>query len=177
MLKFFKNSETDEKDEARQLFEKVVGNRNDSRELRSARIRLGLLLRAHIDKTFVAGAEQTASHQELVALAIVNGQDRPPLPEANEFQQVKSGDRNIWVYLPMEYAEQVFALGVRYQRTEIDARQAIDAVQAVMDMICRFELKLDEPFKALQFLREELLSGAHGDAEVDSGQAFENRAD
>ena len=54
MLKFFKNSETDEKDEARQLFEKVAGSRNDSRELRSARIRMGLLLRAHIDKTFVA---------------------------------------------------------------------------------------------------------------------------
>ena len=71
----------------------------------------------------------------------------------------------------------MFALGARYQRTEIDARQAIDLVQAVMDMICRFELKLDEPFKALQFLREELQSGAHGDAEVDSGQALDSRAD
>lgn len=160
MLRFFKGSDTDEKDEARQLFEKVAGSRGDSRELRSARIRMGLLLRAHIDKTFVAGAEQTASFQDLVALAIVNGQEKPPLPEAGEFQQVKSGDRNIWVYLPMEYAEQIFNLGSRYQRTEIDARQAVDAVQAVMDMICRFELKLDEPFKVLQFLRDELQAGA-----------------
>ncbi len=169
MLKFFKGSDKDEKEEARQLFEKVAGSRGDSRELRSARIRMGLLLRTHIDKTFVAGAEQTSSYQELVALAIVNGQEKPPLPEASEFQQVKSGDRNIWVYLPMEYAEQVFMLGARYQRTEIDARQAVDAVQAVMDMICRFELKLDEPFKALQFLRDELQGGAaSADETVDS---------
>lgn len=171
MLKFFKSSETDEKDEARQLFEKVAGSKGHSRELRSARIRMGLLLRAHIDKTFVAGAEQTASYQELVALAIVNGQEKPPQPEASEFQQVKSGDRNIWVYLPMEYAEQIFTLGARYQRTEVDARQAIDAVQAVMDMICRFELKLDEPFKALQFLREEVQgAGAADDEDLMQGQ-------
>ena len=81
MLKFFKGSDKDEKEEARQLFEKVAGSRGDSRELRSARIRMGLLLRTHIDKTFVAGAEQTSSYQELVALAIVNGQEMERRPD------------------------------------------------------------------------------------------------
>ena len=41
-------------------------------------------------------------------------------------------------------------------RPQIDAMQAIHLVQRLADEICQKDLKLDAPFKALQFLRDEL---------------------
>jgi hypothetical protein len=50
----------------------------------------------------------------------------------------------------------VFGIGARYQTVQIDAHQAIAMVQRIADEICQKDLKLDAPFKALQFLRDEL---------------------
>jgi hypothetical protein len=111
----------------------------------------------------VTGAEQTASWQELAAVAIANGKEKPPPPEPSLFQKIKSGDNEIFVYLPEEYANEAYALGGKYQRAEIPAHQAIEAMQGLANQICMFELKLDEPFQVLQFLRDELAgSGASG---------------
>ncbi|MBU6195779.1 MAG: hypothetical protein KGP02_12910, partial [Burkholderiales bacterium] len=46
--------------------------------------------------------------------------------------------------------------GARYQTVQIDAHQSIAMVQRIADEICEKDLKLDAPFKALQFLRDEL---------------------
>ena len=156
MFSFFKTAEPDPKQTARELYDKVIGLSSDSHDARSARLRLGMLIRAHVDKTFVAGAEQTAQWQEQVAQAIVSGEEKPPLPQASEYQQVKSGSKNVWVYLPQEDADAFFALGMRYQRVEIDARQAIAEAQAIMDRICFQDLQLETPFEILQFLRAEV---------------------
>jgi len=51
----------------------------------------------------------------------------------------------------------------KYQRTEISAQQAIDAVQALANQISYYELRLEEPFQALRFLRDEL-EAQQGDA-------------
>lgn len=160
MFSIFKDKEDDEKEQARLLFDKVTALKSDSRETRVARIRMGLLCRAHLDKTFIAGAEQTAAHLELVALAVVHGKDKPEPPVHSEYQTIKSGDKNLCVYLPDEYAELAFLLGAEYQQTKIDAYQAIERMQALADQICRFELKLEKPFEVLQFLREDLTQGA-----------------
>lgn len=164
MFSIFKsNSPEDEMNRAEALFHKVTSMKADTREVRSLRIRMGLLCRAHLDKTFVTGAEQTASWQELAAVAIANGKEKPPPPEPSLFQKIKSGDNEIFVYLPEEYANEAYALGGKYQRAEIPAQQAIEAMQGLANQICMFELKLDEPFQVLQFLRDELAgSGASG---------------
>ena len=141
---------------AQALFDKVTSTKSDSRDARSMRIRMGLLCRAHLDKSFVTGAEQTASWQELAALAIANGKDKPPLPEPSVFQKIKAGENDIYVYLPEEYAHEAFNLGARYQRAEIPAPQAIETMQGLANQICLYELKLTEPFQVLQFLRDEL---------------------
>lgn len=171
MFNFFKLSEPDPKQTAKQLFDKVMGLTSDSHEARNARLRLGMLIRAHADKTFVAGAEQTALWQEQVAQAIVNGEEKPPLPQAVEYQEVKSGAKSTWVYLPLEYGDRFFDLGARYQRTQLDAQQAISEAQALMDRICFQELHLETPFQVLQFLRDELAEqnaqpAADGDTEA-----------
>lgn len=156
MFNFFKPAEPDPKQVARQLYEKVTTLSSDSHDARSARLRVGMLIRAHVDKTFISGAEQTAAWQEKVALAVVQGEEKPLLPQASEYQDIKSGSKPVCVYLPMEYAEAFFEMGARYQRTQIDARQAILEAQSLMDKICFQDLQLETPFEVLQFLREEL---------------------
>ena len=141
---------------AQALFEKIVSTQSDSREARNIRVRMGLLCRAHLDKSFVTGAEQMASWQELAALALANGKDKPPLPEPSVFQKIKAGENEIYVYLPEEYAHEAFMLGGRYQRAEIPALKAIETMQGLANVISHYELKLAEPFQVLQFLRDEL---------------------
>jgi hypothetical protein len=157
MFSLFSPKDPDkEMQKAQALFEKVISSKSDTREARSLRVRMGLLCRAHLDKSFVTGAEQMASWQELAALAIANGKDKPPLPEPSVFQKIKAGEDDIYVYLPEEYAHEAYLLGARYQRAEIPALQAIDTMQGLANQICLYELKLAEPFQVLQFLRDEL---------------------
>jgi len=71
--------------------------------------------------------------------------------------------------LPEEYVQEVFVLGSKYQRTEISATQVIDAVQALANQISYYELKLEEPFQALRFLRDELESQQEDSADDQNG--------
>lgn len=65
-------------------------------------------------------------------------------------------ESEVYVYLPEEFVRDIFALGAKYQQTQISAQQAINAVQNIVNQLCRYELGLQEPFQALTFLREEL---------------------
>lgn len=161
---FQDNSPEAEKKRAEALFEKIVASKSDTREARSLRIRMGLLCRAHLDKTFIAGAELTAQHETLAKLAVARSQEPPPAPEAAMFQLVNTGKAEVYVYLPQEYAEVAFSLGAKYQKTEITAEKAIEAMQGLANQICLYELRLDEPFQVLQFLRDELAGGESDDA-------------
>ena len=168
---FQDNSPEAERKRAAALFEKIVASKSDTREARSLRVRMGLLSRAHLDKTFVAGAELTAQHETLALLALAEGKEAPPTPEPSLFQVIHTGDKKeVYAYLPQEYCEVAFRLGARYQKAEISAAQAIDAMQGLANQICLYELRLDEPFQVLQFLRDELAQGA-GAAESGPGQA------
>lgn len=152
--------------QARAAFEKVASLEGDSRDARSLRLRMSMMCRAHLDKTFIAGAEAMAVWQEKAALAIASGEERPELPKASLYQTVKSGENEVYVYLPEDYTDLAFTLGGKYQRMEITAPQAIEAMQGLAGQLCYYELRLEEPFQALQFLRDELAQ-EHG--ETDSG--------
>lgn len=158
MLTFFKKqpSAADEQEQAKALFQKIVSAATETHEIRKAKLGLSLMCQAHLDSTFIAGAEQTATYLEGVTKAIVKGEDKPEPPEAEEFIKIKRGEKSIWVYLPQEYADQAFELGSQYQQTKIDAQQALDAMQILADQLCYDDLKLNPPFVALQFLRNEL---------------------
>lgn len=160
MAFFSRTTPEDEMKQAKAAYEKIVSLNTDSREARSMRLRMGLLCRAHVDKTFIAGAEQTAAWQEKVALALANQQTLPEAPIAPRFQKVKAGESEIFVYLPDEFVRDIFALGAKYQQTHISAQQAIDATQKIADQLCRYELGLEKPFESLTFLREELQAQA-----------------
>lgn len=165
MLNFFKKDPVDDKSTAQALYDKVLSMKSDSHEGRNARLRLGMLSKVHLDKTFVAGAEMTALYVEQVAHAAVNGKERPPAPEPQLFQQVKVGEKTVWAYLPEEFVTPAFILGAKYQKTDITAQQAVTEMQALVDQLCRYELRLDPPFVALQFLRDELAAADESGAE------------
>lgn len=165
-----KPSPEDEMKQAKALFEKVAALKSDSHEAHSTRVRMGMLCKAHLDKTFVAGAEQTADWQVRAAIAIADGEPTPELPGASEFQKIRAGETEIYVYLPEDYANEAFGLGAKYQKTEITADKAIDAMQALANQISYYELRLKEPFVVMNFLREELAAQA-AQAESDSDSA------
>lgn len=164
MFRFFKAKEADPQQQAKLLFEKVTALTSKGHEARTARLRMGMLLRAFADKAFIAGAQQAAEWQDAAALALAQGLEKPPLPQASAYQQIKSGDKLIWVYLPLPQAQAFFDLGIRYQCTQINAHTAIAQAQAWMDRICQLDLQLETPFEVLLFLRQELKEKAAQDA-------------
>lgn len=170
MLTFFKKqpSESEEQEQAKALFQKIVSITSESHENRKIKLGLSLLCQSHMDRSFIAGAEQMASYQDRVNMAIVKGEDKPDPPEAEEFIKIKRGDKFIWTYLPQEYADKAFKWGSQYQQTQISAQQAIEGMQLLADQLCYDELKLNAPFVALQFLRDELAAENSTDPEQDS---------
>lgn len=174
MFNIFKKPEEDDRTRAVAAYEKAVSLSSESHEARSMRLRLSMLCRAHLDKTFVAGAEQAEAYDVACALAIREGKAKPEPPPAPLFQTVKSTAGNVVVYLPKEYAQEAFQIGMLYQKTELTAEQAINAAQRLADRISYDALKLNTAFVALQFLRDELaeasaeegegVEGAEGDA-------------
>jgi hypothetical protein len=168
---FLDKSPEAEKKQAAELFEKIASSKSETRDARSARARLALMSRAHLDKTFVAGAEMADDHDLMVRAARLEGTEAPAIPEAPLFHQILSGERLIYIYLPMEYAEVAFALGARYQRAEITAQQAIDAMQGLANQLYLYDLRLDEPLQVMQFLREEIAGGQTDEAQASSDDA------
>jgi hypothetical protein len=164
-----KSSPEDDMKQARALFEKVAALKSDTREAHSMRVRMGMLCRAHLDKTFIAGAEQTATWQEVAALATASGEPAPELPTPSKFQKIKSGESEVFVYLPEEYVTEAFILGSKYQKTEVSAPKAIEAMQALANQISYYELRLQEPFVVLTFLRDEVAAEAAAAAQAQEG--------
>jgi hypothetical protein len=168
MFSFFKRKNPDDslKEElrrARDAYEKVTTTEGDSDQLRGARVRMALMCRAHLDKTFVDGAQQTARYQDELAQSIANGEESPEAPEPSCYQKVKAVSGYVHVYLPLEFSREAFRLGAAYQRMDIDAGQAIRSMQELGDRVFAYELNLTESFQMLQFLRDETAARAPQD--------------
>ncbi|MGA1728567.1 MAG: hypothetical protein ACO38U_09935, partial [Burkholderiaceae bacterium] len=84
----------------------------------------------------------------------------------SSFQTIKSVNGEIIAYIPFNFAEEVFKIGAAYQNEEVSAEQSIELCQAIADKISE-ELKLDPPFQALGFMREEMSEDGEGDADPD----------
>lgn len=178
MFKIFrKPAEEDERERAVALYEKVVSLTTDTHDARSMRLRVGMLCKAHLDKTFVAGAQQTEAFEVAAALAVSQGKNRPEPPVATPFQTINSSSGSVCVYVPKEFAEEAFAIGALYQKTELTAEQSIEAMQRLADRISFDVLKLNSPFVALQFLRDELAAqgGAEDEGQDDSAEGPQGR--
>ncbi len=154
MALFGRQKSHENRETAKAEFEKACEISGDSREIRALRMRIGLRARAHIDKSFIEGAEKTAVYDEACLRAVAAGRDKPAPPKATLYQKVKSASGEIITYIPEEIAEEAFKVGAKYQLTEIEAKSAIDLVQSLANSIS-YQLHLDEPLVAVYFLREE----------------------
>ncbi len=92
MFSLFKGVESPEalKKKAKQTFDKVTALTADTFEANSLRRGLALLSCAHLDKTFIAGAEHTADWQQMAAFAVAKDAEAPPFPKADCYQKVRS---------------------------------------------------------------------------------------
>lgn len=168
--KLFGNADKEQMVKAKQEFEAAINAKDDSRETRSMKLRMGLRCRAVLDKTFIEGAERTAAHSEASMLAVANDEEKPKAPSPKAFQSIKSVNGEILAYLPLEYVEEVFKVGAAFQLEEASPEQAIELCQAVADKISE-ALDLDQPFEALGFLKEQLAeeNGDEEDQDDDTG--------
>jgi hypothetical protein len=165
--------------QAKAEYEEVVANDENTRTARALRVRAGSRAKVFVDKTFVAAADKAVAWDARRVLVIAQGEEPPEMPQASEYQTINSVNGELVVYLPMEYAEKIFKIGFKYQLTEISARQAIELAQNVADAIS-YDLRLETPFTALEFLREELAEEGEdedtgsGDDAAGSGQPPQN---
>ena len=136
-------------------FEKVQLQSSSSTATRRSKIQMALLCRAFLDRTFINGAEQSALYIDKVELALATGAPMPSMAKSKLYQKIASSTGSVWTYAPEIYGAEAFNLGRSYQSIEIDAFEAIDSMQAVIDRLCQYELRLEETFEALRFLREE----------------------
>ncbi len=136
-------------------FEKVQLQSSSSTATRGSKIQMALLCRAFLDRTFINGAEQSALYIDKVELALATGAPMPSMAKSKLYQKIASTTGSVWTYAPEIYGAEAFNLGRSYQSIEIDAFEAIDSMQAVIDRLCQYELRLEETFEALRFLREE----------------------
>lgn len=157
---FQKSTPESRRAQAKANYEKAASLSSTTREATSMRVRIALLCKAHIDLAFVEGAQKTDTWQELCMAAIARAEDKPEPPTPSYQHLAKSQSGEAWTYIPEELTDEVFAIGARYQIMQVTAQQAIDLVQRIADDICQRDLKLNAPFKALQFLRDELEFGA-----------------
>ena len=158
MLNFFrKNTIQDLQEQARVNFEKAQANSSDSPESSAMRLRMSALCKAHIDKTFIEGAELTSKWQEACELSFAQLKDKPSPPSPKMFQLVKMAhsENKIWTWIPEEYTLEIFALGAKYQTMSISAQQAIEQTQLIADKICKNHLGLNSAFDALESLRDQ----------------------
>tara|TARA_Y100001978_G_C23528187_1_gene353645 strand:+ start:32 stop:616 length:585 start_codon:yes stop_codon:yes gene_type:complete len=154
MALFGKQQSRENKETAKAEYEKACELAGDNREIRAMRMRIGLRARAHIDKSFIEGAEKTAVYDEACLRAVAAGREKPTPPKVTMYQKVKSASGEVTTYIPEEIAEEAFKIGAKYQLTEIEAKPAIDLVQNLANTTS-YELHLDEPLVAVYFLREE----------------------
>jgi hypothetical protein len=165
--KLFGDAKKEEMIKAKQDYEKTCAETGDGRTEVSARIRMGLRCRAVLDKTFIDGAEKTADFTEKSMMAIASGDEKPAPPVPSSFQTIKSVNGEIIAYIPFAFAEEVFKIGAAYQNEEISAEQSIELCQSIADKISE-ELKLEPPFQALGFMREDMAEGGEGEPDGQS---------
>ncbi|MGA0984740.1 MAG: hypothetical protein ACO3ST_08735, partial [Burkholderiaceae bacterium] len=105
-----------------------------------------------------------AVFQEESMIAAAAGEAAPQKREetAKEsicYQVIKSLNGLVISYVPQPYAGEMADLGVKFEKGEINARQAIDLSQKIADRLAD-ELKMDlyliQPIEPLSFMREKL---------------------
>ena len=142
-----------ERQKAKTFYEKALAAGGNPREIRRLRAIIGNRCKAFFDMTFVEGAKKTELHQQAIEEAKLKGKAEPQAPSSSAYKQVKTLSGTIWVYIPQQLTNKIFALGSKYQMEMITKSQAVEVGQYIADELSD-TLELDHPILALAFLSE-----------------------
>ena len=78
-----------EMEQAKADFEKAMDSKEDSKQGKAFRAKIGLRIRSSIDKIFIDGAEKFAKFAELRLAATAAGEEVPEPPKSNAFVKIK----------------------------------------------------------------------------------------
>ncbi len=169
---FFKQKTSKAQEKAKSDYIRACSITSDSRTDRAFKARIANRCRNHFDLTFVEAAKKTLNYQSKVQRATIEGKNPPSPPKAQLFQKTKSINGLIYTYLPIEYTEEIFRLGCMYQDMRIDGYTALEMAQNLADRIS-LDIGIEEPFRALEFLREELLGSTEAENDCEGPIEFE----
>jgi hypothetical protein len=162
MFSIFFDQSKKQLEKAKSDFEYARDLQGDSREKRAVRVRAAMRCKLVLDKIFIEAAHMEAVFQEESMIAAAAGEAAPQRLEetAKEsicYQVTKSLNGQVISYVPQPYAGEMAELGTKFEKGEINARQAIELSQKIGDRLAD-ELKMDlyliQPIEPLSFMRE-----------------------
>ena len=164
MFSLFSDQSEKQLEKAKSDFEYARNLEGDSREKRAVRVRAAMRCKLVLDKIFIEATHMEAVFQEESMIAAAAGEAAPKKLEetAKEsicYQVIKSLNGLVISYVPQPYAGEMAELGTKFEKGEINARQAIELSQKIADRLAD-ELKMDlyliQPIEPLSFMREKL---------------------
>ena len=151
---FFNKSSKDLEEQAEADFEEAKREKLTEKN-RAFKMKIAHRTRAHIDLTFIEGAQKLGKFHQANLTAIAKQLEGPDKPSYTPFQKIKTLDSEVTAYLPNFEAQQIFDLGGKYQTQQINVSEALKAVQSIADSIFHnFDISVS--LSTLGFLRDEI---------------------
>tara|TARA_B100001287_G_C22621492_1_gene500289 strand:- start:438 stop:1046 length:609 start_codon:yes stop_codon:yes gene_type:complete len=151
---FFNKSSKDIEEQAQADFEEAKREKLSEKN-RAFKMKIAHRTRAHIDLTFIEGAQKLGKYHQANINAIAQQLEGPERPSYSPFQKIKTLDSEVIAYLPSFEAQQIFDLGGKYQIQQINVSEALTAVQSIADTIFH-DFDISVSLSTLGFLRDEI---------------------
>ena len=151
---FFNKSSKDLEEQAEADFEEAKREKLTEKN-RAFKMKIAHRTRAHIDLTFIEGAQKLGKYHQANLTAIAQQLEGPERPSYTPFQKIKTLDSEVIAYLPNFEAQQIFDLGGKYQIQKINVSEALTAVQSIADTIFH-DFDISVSLSTLGFLRDEI---------------------
>ena len=146
--------ESRERQKAKAFYDTATSEPSNARDARKTKSILGNRCNAFIDLTFIEGAKKTTAYIEAATKARSEGKPAPPQPSTSAYKEVRTMGGKVWVYLPQNYANEIFVLGSKYQQDLIAKDRVIELATSIADELTE-ALELDHPLSPLGFLVNE----------------------
>ena len=151
---FFNKSSKDLEEQAEADFEEAKREKLTEKN-RAFKMKIAHRTRAHIDLTFIEGAQKLGKFHQANLTAIAKQLEGPDKPSHTPFQKIKTLDSEVVAYLPNFEAQQIFDLGGKYQTAQISVSEALTSVQSIADNIFH-DFDISVSLSTLGFLRDEI---------------------
>ncbi|MFZ9990396.1 MAG: hypothetical protein ACO3FV_09285 [Burkholderiaceae bacterium] len=144
---------------AKKAYENAVRLSGDSKAVRAVKVRVAMRATAVLDDIFDDGVRSVVGYDEAVMIAVAGGEEPPPFPKATAetcYKKVQTPEGKSVGYVPLKYAESMFALGLQYQSGKITGDDAFHTAQAIGQQMAN-DLRLSayavQPIEPLNWMR------------------------